>query len=652
MLNNHSNAPEIDVNELSSEEISIEELVNRYKKGLIKRNILCKVENSSKDIYINGTFEEDTWAIFRDLKKNYRYLDFTSLNIFQCKNISKEQKLLIKCWIAKRAIDNYVVFNEGDNSSAEGRTSERTVDNLNILTSFIIESDNFSLEFLDTTKGDKIQYFFDERTSGYTDSAIRKYIESVYEYLKFCLFTSNVSNDIFPEDIYSIYYERLSNLSKNITGNTKLTEDSKSNLPSGENILLFDYYINKFFDSDKTDELLKNYYSPIYIWWKLTNIIPIRISEFCTKIKRDCLFIKDDKYYLKIARAKKKVNQSKKGQLPILTDYQITKEFYDLISDYISKTDEDKYGITNTLLSYKSHLHFRAELAKTNPLFFSTNSKTENTRKYDDTYYSYDPLRILLNSFYDKIINQYFEDKLISERITLNDTRHFAFTSLVLQGIPLVEIAILGGHSDTNSIGDYTYDNNCYIDTQVFRTLNKSLSHYKVSKKNVYNIVFDMPAECPVPINECTETMFDDIILGFCTTQEELSCESYDCYNCSKWYCEPTRENFIKLSKIMQIDLSYRHKELYKNMEFLIKLFKNASFINSENPDTEVCLEHDFATQLDELSKLIQADTEEIIKIKSRLLEGITDVECSELEIIEKLKYLNKTFATDTKYLT
>lgn len=645
MLNNQNNALKINFDELSVEDLSIDELVDYYIEELSKREILCKVNIPSRAIFIKGTFEEDVWAIYRDLKKNYRYLNFSKLNKFEYKNISKKQRLLIKCWVSQRLLDNYIEFNESDNASSKGRASERTVDNLNTLSSFIINSDNFSSEFLDKTKGDNIKFFFDERTNGYTPPVIRKYINSVLGYLQFCLFKCKVDTHIFSEKNYYIYYERVLYLYNNVTGTAKLTKDSKSNLPSGHNILLFDYYIKTFFNSN-TSELLKNYYYPLFIWWRLTNIIPMRISELCDKLQRDCLFIKDNKYYIKINRAKK---SNKQGELPILTDYLITKEFYDLINDYILRTD--KFGTTNTLFSYKAQLFFRAELAKNNPLFYSKNSTVENSRKYDDTYYSYDPLTVLLDTFYDKIIGKYFNDSLITERITLNDTRHFAFTSLVLQGIPLVEIAILGGHSDTNTVNDYSYDNNCYIDTQVFKNLNKSLAHYKTSKSKVSNIIFDMPKVCPVPIENCVETSFSDIPLGYCTAQTEYACESYDCYNCSKWYCEPTYKNFNTLYEITQIDLDSRSKELKHNMDFMIKLFKSSSILYSENPDTEIHSERNWATQLNELSNKIQSDTEEIIKIKSKLLEGFIDIECNELDIIEKLKYLNKTFTDDTKYL-
>lgn len=646
MLNNKNNAFKIDSNNLSIEQVDINELVLYYKNELIKKDILQEIDNYSYSIYINGTFESDTWAIYRDIKQSYRYLKFDELDRFKYKNITKEQRLLIKCWISQRLLDNYIKLDENDNPSSEGRVSEHTVTSLSILNSFIVESDNFSEDFLVQSKGDNILYFFDERYGGCTSSTQRKAVYSLLDYLEFCLFKSNVDNTIYPENLYQEYYNRVLRLYEDIQGDSKLTENSKAHLPSGTNILLFDFYINKFFNSDDIPETMKNYFYPLQIWWKLSNIIPIRASELCTKIPRDCLIVDGDDYYIKINRSKR---TQKKGYLPILRKFKITKEFYDLINNYIEITNE--YGKTNTLFSYNAQLFFREKLSKSNNLFYSVNSVADNNKKYNKEFYSYNPLRTLLNNFYIKIVGNYFKDTLITEQITLNDTRHFAFTSLSLQGIPMIEIAILGGHSTTRNIDDYTYDNNIYIDREVFKAINKSLAHYKTDKTSISNIVFDMPKVSPIPLEQCIETPFHNILLGYCTAQNEYACESYYCYNCSKWYCEPTIKNYQLLEKIIQKDLDDRLKEVNSNMDFMIKLFKNATILDTENSDKEVALEHNLSIKLRELSNKIQADTNDIIRLKSKLLQGIVDTELTELDIIERLQCLGSTFKDTTEYL-
>ena len=201
MLNNKNNAFKIDSNNLSIEQVDINELVLYYKNELIKKDILQEIDNYSYSIYINGTFESDTWAIYRDIKQSYRYLKFDELDRFKYKNITKEQRLLIKCWISQRLLDNYIKLDENDNPSSEGRVSEHTVTSLSILNSFIVESDNFSEDFLVQSKGDNILYFFDERYDGCTSSTRRKAVYYLLDYLEFCLFKSNVDNTIYPENM-------------------------------------------------------------------------------------------------------------------------------------------------------------------------------------------------------------------------------------------------------------------------------------------------------------------------------------------------------------------------------------------------------------------------------------------------------------------
>lgn len=667
MFNNDSNAfkndfsvsnntIEINVDDLSNETKSINELCSYYKNKLSEKNILCKVDSPSKDVFTEGTFEENIWAIHRDLKKTYRYIKFDELNRFKQKNLSLEQLLLIKCWVAQKLLDTYYTFEEKDNASKEGRSSEHLSDYVNILTQFIIESNNFSPEFLDNTRGDNMKYFFSSRTENYTANNQKKYLNSVLEYLDFCLFKSKVTTEIFPKDIYITYHKKIKNLKDEVTESSKPSENGKGRLPRAKDIILFDYYVRKFFDDDKINEDFKMYFYPLLIWWKLTNIIPMRASELCVKIPRDCLLVEDNKYYLIINRAKKKEedeikNRDKKVELPLLTNLQITKEFYDFINGYIEKTNE--FGDSKTLLSYKAHAFYRYKITKYNTMSFSKNISSDNIsmRRFENDYFSTDQLRQLINNFYNKVIGEYFGDSLIEDKITANDTRHFAFTSLILQGVPLIETAILGGHSNTNTLDEYTYDNNVYIDSQVFIAINRSLRHYKASESTISDIVFKKPKICPVPIEECVATSFLNTEFGYCTSQKEGDCESYDCYNCSKWWCKPDNESLKMLMKIHQEELDKKNKELKSSVEFMLKIFKNATLLDCENPDSEVCMDVNLVSKLGRLSKKIKDDAEEIIKIKSQLLQGIVISEDDELTVIKKLQYLDNTFKKDTNYL-
>lgn len=650
MINNQDNLLKINTEELSIEENTIDKLVDLYKNELIKKNILCDTTNiNGSRIKTHSNFNDDTWAIFQDLQQGYRYLKYNRLNSFEFNNITNQEIQLIKCWISQKLLDNYIIFTPEDNSISSCRVSASTILNLSFLIDFIIKSNNFSLDFLDIIKGDRVEDFFNDIADKRSLLMMHKSISYIFDYLDFCINTVMVTPDTTLNREYLKYYKKILPMKEQVYGRHIPQKKLKNYLPSSENVLLFDYYINKFFNDNHISDTLKQYYKPLLIWWKISNIIPIRPSEFCSKIKRDCLSMEGDNLFIEINRSKKK---KKRGSLPAYTKFKINKEYYDLISEYILETD--KYGETETLISCPSIIFLRQQLSNISPLFLVQDVPKEfknNSVKIFDKYVNYNLLNDLLKSFYEKIIDNYFGDTLITQRIKLNDTRHFAFTGLVLQGIPIVEIAMIGGHSDTESIDYYSYETNSYINTSVFTSLNKTLAHYKINKIRIENIVYNMPKECPCSLDKCTDTEFFGIHLGCCTTSSEYSCESYDCYNCSHWYCSPTIENFKSLCEIIQIDLNERTKILKSDINFLVKLFAESNSIVSKLSDSELAFNRDTYIKMQELSNKISSDTNEIIEIKSKLLKGILSYEDDELDIIRKLKILNDSFNNETKFL-
>ena len=642
----NNNVLKINTDNLSDESISIDELYNFYKEELKSKDILCYVNNPKNFHSIKGSFEEDIWAIYRDTTKTYSYLDFE--NCFTYNKLSYNEKVLIKCWISNILLENFYKFDDSDNSDTIGRTSEDISTYLNLLKEFLIISNNLSYEFLNNSKGDNIESFFLDKCYNSSYTHYKRLLAHLLSYFEFRLFSCNLKDICYDEKNYKLYYRRIYNLHDMLSPTDKPPENSRTFLPSGTDILFFDYYINKFFNDDTIDEYLKLYYYPILIWWKLSNVIPLRVSELCIKIPRDCLFIENDKYYLKINRVKKR-NQTNRI-LPVLTEFCIDKDTYNLISYYIKKTDI--YGSCKCLFSYKAYRYLRSSyLIKKYPSLYSQTSDFESNSKYNTEYFTGSQLNLLLTIFYQKIIGEYYHDTFIEDRLTPSDTRHLAFTYLILQKIPIVEVAILGGHSDTKTVCCYTGDANPYRITETFKRLNQGSSSPIINKHSILDIVYDMPTKCSIPIEKCEKTSFSDIELGYCTAQNEYDCESYYCYYCSKWYCSPTIDSANKLLKIVQKDLDKRANNINNNIEFLIKLFKGASTLYSENTDKEVCLEKDLSIQLSQLSLQIQADTEQMLKISTNLLSNVVNVDDSKLDIINKLRLLENSHNKNTAYL-
>ena len=56
--------------------------------------------------------------------------------------------------------------------------------------------------------------------------------------------------------------------------------------------------------------------------------------------------------------------------------------------------------------------------------------------------------------------------------MNLGDTRHFAFTSLLLQGIAPPYIAIMGGHRCLSTLDNYTCSTSYYADSEIVKYVN------------------------------------------------------------------------------------------------------------------------------------------------------------------------------------
>lgn len=151
---------------------------------------------------------------------------------------------------------------------------------------------------------------------------------------------------------------------------------------------------------------------PLAIWWRLTTIIPMRASEFCL-IKRDCLSVDKDKYYLHLPRTKQNTKR-----VQIMDKVAIDEEMYQLIKRYIDLTNQ--YGETDTLISYRSIMSVKDSVRG----YIQKNTNQFNRRN----------LETLIPRFY-RTIEQVYDFKVEQEyHLRPNDSRHIAFMSLMMQG--------------------------------------------------------------------------------------------------------------------------------------------------------------------------------------------------------------------------
>ena len=177
------------------------------------------------------------------------------------------------------------------------------------------------------------------------------------------------------------------------------------------------------------------FYFPLYFWWNLTSILPLRPTEFLLT-PRDCL---QDGNILTVRRTKLK-GGSRKIAYRVEDDYErkqyvipeyLTRE----IQAYLQHTKKMRPTGIDTLFLQQPHFNYMG---------LSCHSSSK--------YYSYAYLRTCLRYFCDETHYGGIA------RIHLGDTRHIAMASLILSGGSPVICMELAGHSDID-VSSHYYSN-------------------------------------------------------------------------------------------------------------------------------------------------------------------------------------------------
>ncbi|MCR8659171.1 site-specific integrase [Paenibacillus endoradicis] len=365
-----------------------------------------------------------------------------------------------------------------------------------------------------------------------SDSTKRHYIYSVKSFL---LFTEIENSEDYLVCLNSIPADN---------------KDNIRSLPNFYDVITFQDIINHFMNHWTENE--KRIFSPIVIWWKLTSIIPMRIREFCN-IRRDCIKQHETGGSIIITRSKHSYQHRHEDMDDTLEiPFGLTKQ----IIDYIQYSNT--YGSSETLISYKM---YREELIsrkhKGNP------SGQRNTNRFNVMNF-----KRLLEIFYKLIVEEKYGFVDI-ERIKPNDTRHFSFCSLMLQGIDPLTIARLGGHKKLESQLHYQRHLDYFVQSKI----------YQMTRMNMLSMKSNLLYNSPLLLENYevkslrSINYYKDVIEtdegGYCTDATQMRCESTrSCLLCSKYWI--SREVLsLRLDELMIMD-----KEILENIHNRIKIIE------------------------------------------------------------------------------
>lgn len=223
--------------------------------------------------------------------------------------------------------------------------------------------------------------------------------------------------------------------------------DKSRELPLFSDVLIFNDCINKFFRQFHIESTFEYY--PLYLWWTVTNIIPLRPIEFI-HLKMDCLEVKSDgSLWITVPRfkMKSKVLSDTHWEHQILIDEQT----YRIIKEYISQLK-----VRNIYSNYLI------------PGMQKINKRFKGGYKIKEDISTGQQLNLLIEYFYEYVVEGIYGHYQL-DKITAGDTRHFAIINMFLQGFNVLTIARMAGHEEIRSPGNYYTHAKHFVNSFVYR---------------------------------------------------------------------------------------------------------------------------------------------------------------------------------------
>lgn len=345
-------------------------------------------------------------------------------------------------------------------------------------------------------------------------------------------------------------------------------------------IVEFDFLIHNFITYANPVEKMRYYI--LFMWWRLTKIIPMRPGEF-TLLEKYCLIKKDNDFYIKVHRSKLKNESITTNLIDVLEEIRIDKETYDIMMYYFNNanyTDDDRF-----FLSYKT---LNSTIQDTH------HQKIGYNRKLIPDYIGTHILRHLLKEFYYEIIekrmgykvcnkgeikdDEIIESKVI-ERMAIGDTRHLAFCSMMLQGFNPLIIAQIGGHRSLSSQLHYESHLHSFVRSHVYILSKQLLQNINCKDevvKNYFNPRKLLISKLLVKQKKIKNGVQPRSVQeGLCWNEKapEQDCNYVSCIPCP-FYTFDCKNKGVKES-ILDFNIQQLEENLYQQVELLKTILSN-----------------------------------------------------------------------------
>lgn len=359
------------------------------------------------------------------------------------------------------------------------------------------------------------------KTACFSKNKIDEFENFIYESTDstICRISSIVPSFLsyYPIDNIDDYEYALDGLSWDIAGTRKL--------PNYKSILTFDHIINEIILKNNVEKETLKYY-PLFLWWKITSIIPMRPSEFLELEFNCCWKDENGRYWIKIPRNKVKQNSSI-SQIEKADVLETTQDIYDFISHYKSLLKPDL--CSSYLISWKAYNQFTSIpstsfILKKNPEIMRLGS-----------------ICLLFEDFYK---TQIADDNIIP--LKPGDSRHLAFCNMILQGFNPIAIARMGGHTHLISQTHYYEHLDTYAESYIFTMSDKLRIINHLKTKNASGKYEAIKRSRLLGTYTASEIdSFLEIEKGYCTIKQ-MGCEEFsncvvNCWSCAYHILDTTR---------------------------------------------------------------------------------------------------------------
>lgn len=290
------------------------------------------------------------------------------------------------------------------------------------------------------------------------------------------------------------------------------------------------------------EEEEKQFYFPVFLWWKLTAVLPLRVTEFLMT-PRECISRAEKGYQVTVRRTRLKGGNTLMG--------------YRIDSDYEKKTYPVSSEIAEEILWYKAST---ADMpAPPIDSLFCYEPYRRRHKLSSGEIYSYDCLKTTKEDFYKYIL----AGKEIPV-VNLGDTRHISMMNLIISGGSPRICMELAGHANIGMSSHY-YSNMTELvacSTYELYRKNRKGASATVNGNSVYSLT---------PLKELTETPG-----GWCSSRKRRANEVDDCIDA----VSPLGEiGDCRCCRYFRRDMQGKHVDFYNTEQSRKKVESDSWFL-------------------------------------------------------------------------